>query len=100
MKKLLLIAAIATFFAGCAVSPLPGVIYTDADYGLDATSNTVGSKVGTTDAISILGIVAIGDASINTAAKQAGISEISHVDYKVKNILGVYQAYEIYVYGN
>jgi len=99
MKKLLLIAAIATFFAGCAVGPLPGVIYTGADYGLDATANAVGSKVGTGQATAILGIVATGDASINTAARQAGISRISHVDYKVTNIIGVYQTYEIYVYG-
>ncbi len=99
MKKLLLIAAIGTFFAGCAVVPLPGVIYTDADYGLDATANAVGSKVGTGQATAILGIVATGDASINSAARKAGISRISHVDYKVTSIIGVYQTYEIYVYG-
>ena len=64
-----------------------------------ATSNPVATKVGTAEVTSILGLVATGDASINTAAQSAGITRISHVDYEAKSILGVYAKYTVYVYG-
>ena len=65
-----------------------------------ATSNTVGSKVGTSTAQVYLGFLAFdADASIKTAAKQGGISKISTVDIKTKNILGLLITYETIVTG-
>jgi hypothetical protein len=48
----------------------------------------------------VLGIVATGDASIQEAAKQAGIKKISHVDSKKTSILGIYSSYQTLVYGD
>ena len=63
-----------------------------------ATSNNVGSKVGTAKATVILGAFDV-DASIRTAAKQGGISKISTIDIKSTNILGLYGTYETIVTG-
>ena len=64
-----------------------------------ATSNSVGSKVGKSSATVVLGFAFDEDASIRTAAKQGGISKISTVDIKVKNILGLVVTYETIITG-
>lgn len=104
MKNTLLALAILgsmvlTSCGAYVASPLTGFLYTDFKAPFTATANTVATKVGTAEATSILGIVATGDASITTAAKQAGITKISHVDYEAKSILGIFAKYTIYVYG-
>ncbi|MDD5466107.1 MAG: TRL-like family protein [Candidatus Omnitrophica bacterium] len=58
------------------------------------------SKVGTSKATSILGLVATGDCSIKAAAANGGIKNIKYVDYDAKNTLGVYGEYTTTVYGD
>jgi len=102
MKNLVIIAAIAFMASSCGAyvaSPLTGFIYSDVKAPLTATSNPVASKVGTAEATSILGIVATGDASIEAAAKKAGITRISHIDYEANSVLGVFAKFTVYVYG-
>lgn len=92
----------ATLLIGCAayaVSPVLGGLYTDVKAPITATSHTGSSKVGTSEAVSILGIIATGDASIATAAKNAGITKISYIDYQAMSILGIYAKFTVYVYG-
>lgn len=84
---------------GCARTPLSGVLYTDIRDGLTVAGNAGSSKVGTAEAKSYLGLVALGDASIQTAARSAGITRIHHVDYKTKSYLGLYTIYTVIVYG-
>jgi hypothetical protein len=81
-------------------APLFGSIYTDIKAPFAVTNHSSSSKVGAAKATSILGIVATGDASIETAAKSAGITKIHYVDERVKNILGIYAEYEVVVYGD
>lgn len=76
-----------------------GAIYTGVTEGQIATSNEVGKKVGTSSSIGVLGLVAVGDASIQQAANQAGIQKISHVDVKKTSVLGLFAKYETIVYG-
>jgi hypothetical protein len=65
-----------------------------------ATSNPVGSKVGTAKGTGFLGILFFGaDASIKSAAKNGGISKISTVDVKMSNILNLIVSYETIVTG-
>jgi len=105
MKKYLLIiglfASVSLLSSGCAVvsSPVLGIVYTSVKAPVAVTSNDVGTKVGTGEATSILGIAATGDASIQTAARNAGITKISHVDYESFNVLGLFARITIYVYG-
>lgn len=98
---LALFLSAAVLFSSCASvkSPLMGVIYTDVKAPEAITSNSGKSKVGTSVATSILGLVAQGDASIETAAKSAGITRIHHVDYASKSILGIYSTFTVTVYG-
>ncbi len=101
MKKLLGIVVLASLLSSCAyvMAPATGFVYTDVQAPLAVTSNEGSSKVGSAQITSILGIVATGDASIQAAAKSAGITKIHHVDYKATNILGIYGEYTVLVYG-
>ena len=99
MHTLLALAVVAFLLPGCGFAGLYGGLYTDINLPLGISSNTVGSKVGTSEAIGVLGLVAIGDASINEAAKNGGVSKISHVDQQVYSILGLFGRYTTYVYG-
>lgn len=101
MKKLFKTMAVAAILslASCASVPTAATLYTDVTEGLTATSNTVGTKVGKSSASNVLGLIATGDASINEAAKQAGIKKISHVDVKKFSILGLFTTITTFVYG-
>lgn len=106
MKKLFATAAavciaVASFSSCAMIGTRAGaaVYYTDVTEMEAVTSNNLGSKVGTATATNILGAIATGDASVQKAAKSAGIRKISHVDSKKTNILGLYATYTVYVYG-
>lgn len=91
MKALKVLGAIAVVasLASCSITT-----------PLAATSNTVGTKCGTATAPTFLGVLNFGaDASIDTAAKKAGIKKISHVDVKTTSILGIYGTTTAIVYG-
>jgi hypothetical protein len=91
----------AALLGGCAagMSPVTGFLYTDVKGPAGATSNAGSTKVGTTECTSILGLVGMGDCSIETAAKNGKISKIHHVDFHTTSILGIYAKVEITVYG-
>jgi hypothetical protein len=89
VKKFLATAVVGLFMASCSII-LP----------VNATSNPVGSKVGTSEATVYLGVLAFDqDASIRTAAKNGGITKIATVDIKRTDILGLVQTYETIVTG-
>ena len=101
MKKVFGLLFIAAVMSSCAVgkSPIAGLAYTDIKDGLTVTSNTGSSKVGTAKAVGYVGLVATGDASIEAASKQAGITRVQHADYQTTSILGIYTTYTTIVYG-
>ncbi|MDE7169710.1 MAG: TRL-like family protein, partial [Mucispirillum sp.] len=66
-----------------------GVLYTDTVVPINAASNGGGGKKGEASCVSIFG-VSLGDCSIDTAAKNAGIRAIKSVDQKRWGVLGVY----------
>jgi hypothetical protein len=89
----------AALLTGCATSYPIGQIYTELKLPVAVTTNVNASKVGIAECKSILGLVAIGDASIETAKRSAGITKVSHVDWEVENILGLIGKYKVTVYG-
>tara|TARA_Y100000589_G_C26754448_1_gene467132 strand:- start:140 stop:448 length:309 start_codon:yes stop_codon:yes gene_type:complete len=101
MKKLMFIIAGGILLSSCAAvqSPLTGELFTDVKAPIVATSSDNSSKVGSAQAVSVLGAVAIGDASIDAAAKNAGITKIHHVDAQSTKILSFFARYKVYVYG-
>ena len=64
-----------------------------------ATSNPIGSKMGKSSGYCYFGMCFNVDASVMTAAKNGGITKISTVDYRRKNILGIVQIHECIVSG-
>lgn len=94
-------AACTLMLTSCAMSttPVTGFLYTSAKGPGTVTSNTLGKKVGTSSATSILGIIGTGDASIDAAAKSAGIKKVSHVDYESTGVLGIFAKHTTIVYG-
>lgn len=106
MKKLYLVGlggAFALMMSGCMAytqAPVMGAIYTGVKAPIVATSNTSDSKMGRATCKSILGLVALGDCSIATAAKDGGISHVKSVDYEATSILGIYAESTTIVTGN
>ena len=102
MKKSIVILTLCSFLfvTGCATLFPAGSIYTNIKLPVTATANSgTATKIGTSQCTSILGAVAIGDASIETAKKNGDITKVYHVDYDVKNILGIIGTYKTTVYG-
>jgi hypothetical protein len=103
MKRLLATVFVGVLAAvsltGCTiVSPLHGGLYTEVTAASFVGTAAGSSKKGEAKATSILG-VALGDASLETAMKNGGITKVHHVDTKSRNILGVYGEYTVIVYG-
>ena len=85
------VAATALLLSGCASYHPRGMIYTDvkgdsssAQYNSDVSAE----KTGRACAQSVLGIVATGDMSVQTAVQRGNISKIRSVNYKTHSILG------------
>ena len=87
--------------SGCAMvrAPATGFLYTDTQSGVDSTSNQAGNRLGVSCLTTILGLVATGDASIESARRNGGITLISSVDETSNSILGVYGKYCVVVRG-
>lgn len=100
MKKVFGLLVIAALFTGCATQTPYGFVLIDNTLPLqvgDASAKC--TKVGTATSQSYLAMIAIGDSSIEAAAKNGGITKINHADWKVKNILGFIGEYTTTVYG-
>ena len=95
--------SVATLFVGCVANssaPVSGSYVTSVRAPFAVTENSGAySKAGTSTALSVLGLVATGDASIETAAKNGNIKKIHHVDYHASNAVGIYASYTVIVYG-
>lgn len=110
MKQVLFAAIVIALFVGltgCApiqagVVPPPGMIMTDYKAPLSNSNQgiTVGGKVGTAEVQQYVWIVSTGDCSVETAAKNAGITKIMYADYHYFSVLGgVYGKFTVTVHG-
>lgn len=101
VKKILYVGMLAGLgmMSGCA-SPVPmGALYTELKLPVTATGNGADRKHGVAECKSVLGLVATGDCSIETAKKNGGITKVSTVDWEGKNILGIFGEYKLHAYG-
>ena len=94
----LLVSAVT--LTGCATSVPVGSVFTNVQLPVAATSNAQASKSGSATCASILGLVATGDCSMETAKKNGNITSVAHADWKANNILGIFGNYELTVHGN
>lgn len=91
MKKTLtfLCAAVCVFALASCSSTMP----------VAATANPVGNKCGVAKSTSVLCFGGSSNTGINKAAKNGGITRISHVDYFTKSYLGIVNIKGTRVYG-
>jgi hypothetical protein len=104
MRKLGAILAVAACLplSGClsVATPAMGILFTDVKWQGQAQGSLAATKEGKACAQTILGLIAQGDASIDTAAKNAGIKTVSSVDHSTKNMLGIMGEYCTIVRGS
>ena len=97
------ICVVCLTLTGCAAavhSPVTGLLVTNVKGPLTATGKSgTALKSGSSEATSVLGLVASGDASIRAAALAGGITEIHYVDYHSASFLGIYAKFTTTVYG-
>lgn len=106
MKKVTNLAVVAIialsaalFTSSCSIG-LIGAVFTKTKQPFALTMNETGTKVGSSKALSVLNIVAIGDWGYNEAIKKGNIKKVSHVDVEVFSVLGLFTTYKTFVYGN
>ncbi len=102
-RNVLMLSAVVCLLtaSGCATAIPAGALYTDVSFpGGVGNGDVAYSKVGQAACNSFFGLIALGDASIETAAANGGITKIKFVDYKSSNILGIIGTYTTYVYGD
>lgn len=102
MKKILTVLGLLFMLSGTQANAM-GLFYTDATYPVTATGvkteNLSAMKKGTASTTNILFLVEVGDASIDTAAKNGGISKISHIDIQEKSVFIFWRGVKVTVYG-
>lgn len=101
MKKLSL-ALLFAVLTSTAVSATPyGIFWTSVKEPVAATSLSSYSKKASGSATSFLGMIGIGDASIQSIAKKAGITRIKHVDKETTMLpFGIINTETFTVYGD
>ncbi len=101
-RKICIIVMLCICLSSCATSHPVGVIYTEVQLPNSAVTqdDVAYTKVGIAKATSVLGLVAMGDASQRAAIRNGKISKIKYVDYSARNILGIYGEYTTTVYGD
>ncbi len=102
--KRFLLVSVATLSLGCIAAPVVpplGLVYTkvDAPLSIGTGEHEPSLKRGESSSRSILFLVATGDASVKAAARAGGITDIKHIDYEYRNVIGIYQRYTTIVYG-
>lgn len=102
MKKILALFSLAFLLTATQANAM-GLFYTDATYPVTATGSQVQDlsklKKGKASTSNILYIVEVGDASIDAAAKNGGITKISHIDIQEKSVFIFWKGVTVTVYG-
>jgi hypothetical protein len=103
MRALCVVLVLAiglVFGTGCVQSPTgPGLIYMNVKGPLQPAGCTATSKVGKSCAKVFLVLFAWGDASIESAKRDAGITEVTTIDHESFNFVG-FGSFCTIVYGS
>ncbi len=92
---LIVMAAVMVSLCNCAW------VNVKTPYDVDLDKTELGDKIGTATAYSLFWLVAWGDTSYATAAKNGGIKVIHHADQEIQQVLfGLYTRWKVVVYGD
>lgn len=89
------VTATIALLSGCAVvqAPTVGFVYTKVQGPIATGKSSRASKTGQACATNILGLISIGDASIDAAKKAGGINDVATVDHDSTIVLMLYGKY-------
>lgn len=93
--RFLFVSALAILaLSGCASTGLSSTtgyaVISFYKEGVGATEHDVGDKTGKACTNNILGVIAIGDASVEAAKRAGGIKKVASVDKDIMNIFGLF----------
>lgn len=103
ITKLATTSMLLAGLSGCAMVAAPvsnGALFTNVRGPGHATTAVEAKKQGTGCSSNILGLIATGDSSIDSAKNSANIKEVSSVDYDSLSVLGIYARFCVVVRGN
>jgi hypothetical protein len=100
-KRILPVLALAALLPGCAMaaSPVNGAWYTSVKWGMEMPDGPKGSKTGVAECTSALGLIASGDASVEAAMKEGGITKVHTVSHESYSLLGLFARFTTRVTG-
>jgi TRL-like protein family len=101
--KMVALCAGVVFLSSCGVflhAPVKGLIFTSVEGPITATASQANTRRGEACAWSLLGLLALGDASIEEAKSNGKISEVSTVDHESFHILGIFATFCTVVRGS
>lgn len=103
MKMMTVTVLMAIGVAGCLTAPFqpPAGVVSSYSAPLSTEGNwKAGSKTGSASAVCVLGLVSVGDCSLNAAMKNGGLKQAYYSDYDYFNVLGIYQRVTVKVMGD
>jgi hypothetical protein len=103
LSKVLIVTTLLTSLSSCVgtgVSSGPGFLFTSAKEGVMAVNNQRTDRTGTSCGQTVLGIVAFGDSSVQSAKQSANIQNVATIDRDYFSILGLYGKSCLIVSGN
>lgn len=100
LGQIILSLCCAAAMTGCAIGhgPVTAGLVFDMKGPVAVGTASGSTKVGRAEAWGIV-VYGAGDASIEAAMKNGGITKVHHVDNQTTNILGIYAKYVTIVYG-
>lgn len=103
MKKFFILSMFL-FLTACGTtapfSPPQAMLFSNfkAPLSTEFDKTEIGTKVGKASTYSFLGLISVGDAGIQEAARNGHITKVNHADYEHFNFL-VFQKTSVFVYG-
>ena len=110
MRKLMLllcVGAVLILSAGCTLyrapvmPPVAGLV-TSVEMPLTTNvgpNTPVSTKQGSATVMNVLGILTVGNAGLDAAAKDGGLQQIHYADYSYFNLLWIFQTFTTTAYG-
>jgi len=102
LSLLMIVSLTTVVLTGCAGVSSPvtnGFLVTSLQGPVGGTAADTYSKFGESSCVAVLGLVSAGDASIEAAMQNGGITKIHHVDHKSTSVLGLFAMFTTVVYG-
>ena len=93
MKKLVTACVMggAILLSGCQAPYSGGMIYSNYNAPVDVRDNaTACDKRGESQMVNLFGMFAVGDAGVEAAKANGGISKVGNVDINYQSLLGIF----------